>query len=90
MLSQAPAPVSEESVAMLTSMGFTEAQAAKALAATDHNLERAADWLFSHAGELDAMDTDQVLQLNKNSQYSPVPLLFLDRYLARIATSCFS
>jgi len=26
-----------------------------ALLSTGHNLERAADWLFSHAGELDAM-----------------------------------
>ena len=45
---------------MLVSMGFTEAQARKALQATDNNLERAADWIFSHADELDAMDTDQV------------------------------
>ena len=25
----------------------------------DNNLERAADWVFSHAGDLDAMETDQ-------------------------------
>ncbi len=26
----------------------------------DNNLERAADWVFSHAGELDAMETEPV------------------------------
>ena len=29
------------------------------LSAQDNNLERAADWVFSHAGDLDAMETDQ-------------------------------
>eukprot|EP00242_Pyramimonas_sp_CCMP2087_P018042 CAMPEP_0198226420 /NCGR_PEP_ID=MMETSP1445-20131203/105223_1 /TAXON_ID=36898 /ORGANISM="Pyramimonas sp., Strain CCMP2087" /LENGTH=130 /DNA_ID=CAMNT_0043906223 /DNA_START=19 /DNA_END=411 /DNA_ORIENTATION=+ len=39
---------------MLTSMGFTAAQAEGALKATQGVLERAADWLFSHADDLDA------------------------------------
>ena len=39
---------------MLSGMGFTEHQAKGALAATSGNLERAADWLFSHADDLDA------------------------------------
>ncbi|XP_041479987.1 ubiquitin carboxyl-terminal hydrolase 5-like [Lytechinus variegatus] len=52
--------VSQESIAMIVSMGFTEAQATKALRATDNNLERAAEWIFSHADELDpAMETEQ-------------------------------
>ena len=38
---------------MIQSMGFTIPQATKALKATDNNLERAVDWLFSHAGEID-------------------------------------
>jgi len=42
------APVSPESVAMLTAMGFAESHASAALRATDGNVERAADWIFSH------------------------------------------
>ncbi|KAJ3063342.1 hypothetical protein HDU98_000834 [Podochytrium sp. JEL0797] len=37
-------------------MGFTMAQAKKAMSKTDNNLERAIDWLFSHAGEDMEMD----------------------------------
>lgn len=40
--------VSEESLAMIVSMGFTSKQAAKALQQTDNNLDRAIDWIFSH------------------------------------------
>ncbi|GFQ97105.1 ubiquitin carboxyl-terminal hydrolase 5 [Trichonephila clavata] len=39
--------------ATIVSMGFTPAQAAKALEATDNNLERAVDWIFSHAEEME-------------------------------------
>nr|XP_014100223.2 ubiquitin carboxyl-terminal hydrolase 5 [Bactrocera oleae] len=46
-----------ESVAMLMSMGFEERQATKALKATDGNIERATDWIFSHAED---MDTDEI------------------------------
>ncbi|KAK2163107.1 hypothetical protein LSH36_85g00013 [Paralvinella palmiformis] len=50
----------EEALTMITSMGFTCEQAIKALKATDNNVERAADWIFSHADELDQpMETDQ-------------------------------
>ena len=42
-----------ESVAMLTSMGFAAAAATAALSVRG-NLERAADWLFSHADNLQA------------------------------------
>ncbi|XP_064598849.1 ubiquitin carboxyl-terminal hydrolase 5-like [Liolophura sinensis] len=42
----------EEAVAMIVSMGFTIEQASMALKATDNNVERAADWIFSHADEL--------------------------------------
>ena len=41
------------SVEMLAGMGFNETQASAALKATQGNLERAADWLFSHADDLD-------------------------------------
>ncbi|KAI0220575.1 Ubiquitin carboxyl-terminal hydrolase 5 [Lamellibrachia satsuma] len=52
--------INEDAVAMLSSMGFTRDQAIKALKSTDNNLERAADWIFSHASELEvSMETDQ-------------------------------
>eukprot|EP00168_Porphyra_purpurea_P017970 TRINITY_DN6474_c0_g1_i1.p1 TRINITY_DN6474_c0_g1~~TRINITY_DN6474_c0_g1_i1.p1 ORF type:complete len:156 (-),score=59.41 TRINITY_DN6474_c0_g1_i1:178-591(-) len=39
---------------MLSGMGFTAVQARAALTATSGSLERAADWLFSHADDLAA------------------------------------
>lgn len=38
----------QESVEMLTSMGFTAAQARKALRETANDMQRAVDWLFNH------------------------------------------
>merc|ERR1719316_1475248 len=38
---------------MLEAMGFSERQARGALAATSGNVERAADWLFSHVDNLE-------------------------------------
>jgi len=61
---QAAAPaaeaLNEEGLVMLMSMGFTRDQAAQALRATSNNVERATDWIFSHAGELNSMDTTPV------------------------------
>lgn len=48
----------EDAVAMLMGMSFTREQATKALKATDNNLERAADWIFSHQNELDALESE--------------------------------
>lgn len=42
-----------EALATIVMMGFTEDQATKALKATDNNVERAMDWIFSHQDELD-------------------------------------
>merc|ERR1712127_573492 len=42
-----------EDIMMITSMGFTEKQAKKALKNTENNVARAADWIFSHMDELD-------------------------------------
>lgn len=53
--------VSPENVEMLQAMGFTAKQARKALTKTDDNLERAADWVFSHAAELDEEDASAVV-----------------------------
>jgi len=50
----------EGDVATLSSFGYTTKQAQGALKATDHNMERAADWLFSHPDDLD-FAVDQVL-----------------------------
>ncbi|XP_015216240.2 ubiquitin carboxyl-terminal hydrolase 13 isoform X2 [Lepisosteus oculatus] len=38
----------EESIAILTSMGFSRRQTVQALGATNNNLERALDWIFTH------------------------------------------
>jgi len=48
-------------LAMVMSMGFTAEQATKALKATNNSAERAVDWIFSHADDLDTedMDTEQ-------------------------------
>jgi len=50
--------VNEEAVENLSSMGFTRAQVLKALSSTDNNVERAADWLFSHMDQLESMEID--------------------------------
>ncbi|XP_075468738.1 ubiquitin carboxyl-terminal hydrolase 5 isoform X3 [Ascaphus truei] len=47
-------PPSEEHIATIISMGFSQEQAVRALGATSNNLERAVDWIFSHIDDLDA------------------------------------
>ncbi|XP_044270972.1 ubiquitin carboxyl-terminal hydrolase 5 [Tribolium madens] len=42
-----------DALASIVAMGFTHNQATKALKATDNNVERAMDWIFSHQDELD-------------------------------------
>jgi ubiquitin carboxyl-terminal hydrolase 5/13 len=49
----------EGAVAIVMSLGFTRDQALKALKQTGNNVERAADWVFSHTDELDAMETEE-------------------------------
>jgi len=46
----------EGSLATIMSLGFTHKQALQALKATDNNVERAADWIFSHADEIGQSD----------------------------------
>lgn len=62
-----------ESLGLLMSMGFDERQATKALKATDGNVERATDWIFSHADDMDITEAAPVSnassttsQTNKN------------------------
>jgi ubiquitin carboxyl-terminal hydrolase 5/13 len=57
--SKQPEPPAEQ-VAMLAEMGFTHAQARKALRETDGDPERAVEWLFSHPddnGEAEGANT---------------------------------
>lgn len=42
-----------QALPIIMGMGFTQEQATKALKATDNNVERAVDWIFSHQEELD-------------------------------------
>lgn len=44
---------------MIVAMGFNATQATKALKETNNNIERAADWIFSHQGEMDAMEISE-------------------------------
>lgn len=48
---------SELGIESITSLGFNRQQAIKALEATNNDIVRAADWIFSHAHEL--MDLDE-------------------------------
>ena len=50
----ADAPVPEEALMMLMSMGFDQAKCEKALRATGNDPERASDWIFSHMDDDDA------------------------------------
>lgn len=47
-----------EALATIVSMGFTPEQATKALKATDNNVERAMDWIFSHMDDLNSDNQD--------------------------------
>lgn len=44
---------------MIMSMGFTIAQATKALKETNNSTERAVDYIFSHQDELDMIDVQE-------------------------------
>ncbi|KAJ6597255.1 hypothetical protein DFH09DRAFT_1134077 [Mycena vulgaris] len=51
-----PEPTADQ-IAMLSDMGFSSAQARKALRETDGNAERAIEWLFNHPDDTGADDT---------------------------------
>eukprot|EP00178_Gracilaria_changii_P026292 TRINITY_DN808_c0_g2_i1.p2 TRINITY_DN808_c0_g2~~TRINITY_DN808_c0_g2_i1.p2 ORF type:complete len:849 (+),score=127.98 TRINITY_DN808_c0_g2_i1:13335-15881(+) len=53
-------------VSTLSAMGFSETQAKAALSATGGSLERAADWLFSHADDLDGAVNEVEANANAN------------------------
>ncbi|XP_066585269.1 ubiquitin carboxyl-terminal hydrolase 5 [Prorops nasuta] len=54
----------EDALVTVMSLGFRKDQATKALKATDNNLERAVDWIFSHLQELDDGMEEEVPQQN--------------------------
>ncbi|KAJ3293305.1 hypothetical protein HK104_004606 [Borealophlyctis nickersoniae] len=49
---------SEADVSQLMDMGFTAAQAKRALKETSNNMERAVDWLFSHSDSMEEESSD--------------------------------
>lgn len=58
-VSSGPAFVADPSgLEMLMGMGFNVSQATKALKETNNNIERAADWIFSHPMEIDNLEND--------------------------------
>lgn len=62
-----------EALPLVMGMGFTQEQATKALRATDNNVERAVDWIFSHPEELESSSAPVVPQLKDgNGQYKLV------------------
>ncbi|XP_068753403.1 ubiquitin carboxyl-terminal hydrolase 5-like isoform X1 [Montipora capricornis] len=63
------AAADEGAIDMIIAMGFTRPQAIKALQATDNNLERAVDWIFSHAQDLDSMEVENQGSQETGPQY---------------------
>ncbi|KAI8967306.1 hypothetical protein BDF20DRAFT_966026 [Mycotypha africana] len=61
----------ETQITMLQDMGFTLAQAKKALRETNNNTERAVEWLFSHPEE---MGEDDTVPTGNNSSGGHAPL----------------
>lgn len=54
----APFVADQNGLEMLICMGFNVAQATKALKETQNNIERAADWIFSHQAEIANLDAN--------------------------------
>ncbi|XP_022900127.2 ubiquitin carboxyl-terminal hydrolase 5 [Onthophagus taurus] len=61
-----------EALPMIMGMGFTQDQAIKALRATDNNVERAIDWIFSHQDELVDESTSEPEYRDGDSKYKLV------------------
>lgn len=53
---------------MLMGMGFNAAQATKALKETSNNIERAADWIFSHQMEIDSLELGSTAEATEAPQ----------------------
>lgn len=77
----------EDAVAMLMGMSFTREQATKALKATDNNLERAADWIFSHQNELDALESENEPEHSKEIFRDGINQYKLVGFISHMGTS---
>lgn len=64
-----------DAVPLIIGMGFTQDQAYKALKATNNNVERAIDWIFSHQEELANTSTAQPEFRDGDSSKSDIWLL---------------
>ncbi|XP_044766988.1 ubiquitin carboxyl-terminal hydrolase 5 isoform X1 [Coccinella septempunctata] len=65
-----------ESLSIIMSMGFSEDHALKALKATDNNVERAMDWIFSHQSELEGSSAPSQPEFKDgNSKYKLVAFI---------------
>lgn len=83
----------EEGLGMLMSMGFTRDQATLALKETSNNLERAADWIFSHQHELDSLLAAQsgaaAVPPQKPTYTDGPPKYELSAFISHMGTSIF-
>ncbi|KAF8642475.1 hypothetical protein AX16_009476 [Volvariella volvacea WC 439] len=66
--------VSEEQVSMLSEMGFTAAQARKALRETNGDAERAVEWLFSHPDDVGEEDVEMGNEASGSASSAPKAL----------------
>ncbi|CAK8992054.1 Ubiquitin carboxyl-terminal hydrolase 5 (Deubiquitinating enzyme 5) (Isopeptidase T) (Ubiquitin thioesterase 5) (Ubiquitin-specific-processing protease 5), partial [Durusdinium trenchii] len=66
--------VDPEQVTMLASMGFSEDGARLALKECSGNLERAADWLFSHAADLESLLAQDRADAQSGASAAPASL----------------
>ncbi|RKP10740.1 hypothetical protein THASP1DRAFT_34034 [Thamnocephalis sphaerospora] len=62
-----------ELVAMLADMGFTEAQATKALRETSNSMDRAVEWLFSHPDDQGDIASEAAGQDGEDTYDSHIP-----------------
>lgn len=67
-----------ESLMMLTSMGFTEQQATRALRKCEGNLERAADWVMCHMDEPESDDDAAAMAVDESNAGAAVASRFAD------------
>ncbi|KAK3861727.1 hypothetical protein Pcinc_032343 [Petrolisthes cinctipes] len=84
----------EEGLETLMAMGFTREQGALALKETSNNLERAADWIFSHQHELDSLlaaksGAAAVPPPQRPSYTDGIPKYELSAFISHMGTSIF-
>lgn len=66
---------SPDAIKSLENMGFSSEQAKAALSACQGNLERAVDWLFSHADAMEASVPSEATNLDGRGEYELVGFL---------------